>query len=350
MDDWSDWQLAKDDALSQESGSKFNPDEWVMADEKPAPKENLLESAIMAPVRLAADALVGGYNFAKKIPEYYQKAKTEVPGFINPMEIYRHPLHRAGQTLAGALEAGQGANRAFKEIPEYLANRLNLIPPEWAEKIPVAPDISPAIQNTFGEPKYPGEAMARGSARNMLNFGELGILKQLMPHLSRRGASLRLRRMNNLAEDRGLNPLNIDPSTIEDVRQFLPNTAPYRNLLDSAHSGNFRDLFSLQSDLGKQSSDYARSLFSAADRAHGRAGLEARNALLDAIHDAIQGQGHLDISGLLRSGQRDYRRFMGFRPYRNILGGAALAGGIGAAIPDNALTDLAEKVLLHRSQ
>ncbi len=156
--------------------------------------------------------------------------------------------------------------------------------------------------------------------------------------------------MRNLAEDRGLNPLSINPEIIEDLRQFLPNTSAYRNLLEASHAGNFGDLFNLQSDVGKHAGGLSRSFFSQADRAHGRAGLASRNALLDAIHDAIQAQGHNDISGLLRSGQRDYRRYMQFKPYAKLLGGTALGAGIGASIPENALTDLAERILLRHNQ
>lgn len=351
MIDWSKWQLAKKPSAKKEVTPVFNADEWQLAQPRKEGKENLLESALMAPVRLTADALKGAYDFAtQKAPGYAKQGTTELPAFANPFEAGSHPLHSLGQVTAGALEGGQNANKAFREIPQYFANRLHLIPEKWANKIPVASDnpawdITPAIENTFGQPKYPGEAFSRGAARNVLSLGELATLKQILPHFTRRGASLRLRRMRNLANEQGgLDPLAINPAFIEDAAQYMPNNLANRNMLDAAHTGNFEDLFRLQSDLGKHATDYAHSWFSAADRAHGRAGLEARNALLDAYHDAIQGQGRLDISGLLRSGQRDYRRFMAFRPYRNIIGAALAAKAAHGLYKKNSLADIAESL------
>lgn len=140
--------------------------------------------------------------------------------------------------------------------------------------------------------------------------------------------------------------LNIPGEVIEDLRQFLPNTTPYRNLIEKAKTGNYKDLFNLQSDVGKHASDYTKSLFSAAERAHGRAGLKARNALIDEIHTNLKSQGHHDISELLRKGQEDYKRYMKFKPYRNALLGA----GTALAIPKNPLTNLLKKLLLQNTQ
>ena len=100
------------------------------------------------------------------------------------------------------------------------------------------------------------------------------------------------------------------------------------------------ELFKLQSDLGKHSSDYARSLFSAAERAHGRAGMATRNNLLSEMHQGLQDLGHSDISSLLKKGQEEYRKYAKFKPYRNALGVAAGA----YMLPKNALIDLVKKL------
>ena len=359
MTDWSQWRAVNKPEEKAEI-PQFNPKEWVAAKPRGETKENLLESALLAPIRIGADALKGGYDFlTQKAPHYARVGTSEIPALVNPFEAASHPLHRLGQVTAGALEGAQNANKSFREIPQYMANRLHLIPEEWANKIPVASDnpqwdINPAIEKYFGEPKYPGEEFSRGAARNVLGLGELAAMKQILPHFTRKGASMKLKRMRNLANEAGLNPLSMNPTLIEDTRQFLPNTQQYRNLLDAAHTGNFEDLFRLQSDLGKHATDYAHSWFSAADRAHGRAGLESRNALLDDLHDAIQAQGSIDpfgnisshqnISGLLRSGQRDYRRFMAFRPYRNIIGAALAAKAAHGLYKKNSLADIAENL------
>lgn len=134
--------------------------------------------------------------------------------------------------------------------------------------------------------------------------------------------------------------VNIPHELIEDAAQFLPKTTPYKNLLKDAQSGDYNSLFRLQSDLGSHASDYAKSLFSAAERAHGRAGMATRKELLKEIHNALKANGHEDVSELLRKGQEEYRRYAKFKPYRN----AILAAGAAYSLPRNVLIDLAKKM------
>lgn len=134
--------------------------------------------------------------------------------------------------------------------------------------------------------------------------------------------------------------INISPGLIEDAAQFLPKTTPYKKLLKEAKSGDYNALFRLQSDLGRHSSDYSRSLFSAAERAHGRAGMATRKELLDEIHNALKSTGHKDVSELLKKGMEEYRRYAKFKPYRNALTVAAGA----YMLPKNALIDLVKKM------
>jgi hypothetical protein len=99
----------------------------------------------------------------------------------------------------------------------------------------------------------------------------------------------------------------------------------------------------LQSKLGKISQarmGKIRSLFAPESAIKGEAGLGSRNNLLNAIHENLQSQGHLDISDLLREGQRDYRRYMNFRKYPRLLAGAAAVH----SAPKNALTDLIKQL------
>ena len=201
MNDHDDWVLSKE-SIPKGTPAPFNANEWQLSAPENRRKDNLLESAIMAPIRIVADTIGGAYNAAQKIPEYWQKAKTEVPAFHNPLNAIKHPLHRAGQTLAGALEGAQALNHLPRNVAEYAENRLNLLPQGWSQKVPVAPDITGAIENTFGQPKYPGEALARGAGRNVLNEAALASAINKIPHLTKSGATKKLRqnqqRMNAL--------------------------------------------------------------------------------------------------------------------------------------------------------
>ncbi len=165
----------------------------------------------------------------------------------------------------------------------------------------------------------------------------------LMPHLTKRGALKKLKKGQGLASERDIGTLDVNPELIKDAEQYLPNNLPERNLLEGSNYGDYDSLFRLQSDLGKVSA--ARTgkiskLFSPETHLKGQAGLRSRNALLDAIHENLQGMGHHDISDLLRQGQADYRRYMNFRKYPRILGGAAAA----YMFPKNALIDLAKNL------
>jgi hypothetical protein len=162
---------------------------------------------------------------------------------------------------------------------------------------------------------------------------------KILPHLTRKGASKNIVKARELGKTRNMGPLDVNPDLIEDTRQFLPNTTPYRNLIDEAGYGDYNKLFSLQSDLGKHAGGMSKDWFSKANRAHGRAGLEVRGNILNEMKNSMRQQGHGDIADLLSKGQDEYRRYMKFKPYRNAL----LAAGAAYSLPRNVLIDLAKK-------
>lgn len=246
-------------------------------------------------------------------------------------------LHNLPHDIAHGIDVGGSAIGRFLGAPElqkqnsniasYLPNDVQNYADVFGQKGEGTP-VDNLIQKGF---EYGPDIIAGAGA-----LRDIGLL----PHLTRRGASRSLRNARQMAQGRNIRPLDIDPNLIEDAAQFLPRTAPYRNALEAASHGDYDALFRLQSDLGKHSSDYSRSLFSASERAHGRAGAATRNSLLDQIHHGLQSQGHHDISDLLRRGQNEYRRYARFKPYRNALGIAAGA----SMLPKNALIDLVKKL------
>lgn len=173
-------------------------------------------------------------------------------------------------------------------------------------------------------------------------IGGLNALRslKLLPHLTRKGASKNIVKARELGKTKNIAPLEVNPDLIEDTRQFLPNTTPYRNLIDEAGYGDYNKLFSLQSDLGKHAGGMSKDWFSKANRAHGRAGLEVRGNILNEMKNSLRQQGHGDIADLLTKGQDEYRRYMKFKPYRNAL----LATGAAYSLPRNVLIDLAKKL------
>jgi hypothetical protein len=305
--------------------------------------ESLGQAAAYAIPRIGEDILNAGYQGIQNIPEYLQKAKTEIPGFVNPKNWLMHHIDRGGQTLAGLLELGQNINNAPRNFAQYAANRLHLIPQEFANKFPQAPNLDQDIERYIGQPKNPGDALSRGLARNADFLVGGNALAKAMPYLTKRGALKNLKKGQRLAAERDIGTLNVDPELIKDAQQYLPNNLAERNMVEGSHYGDYDSLFQLQSDLGKISSARAGKLskiFSPETNLKGQAGLKSRNSLLNAFHKNLQDMGHSDISDLLREGQNDYRRYINFRKYPRTLGLAAAA----YATPKNSLTDLIKQL------
>lgn len=345
----SDWELAPS---NNESISQGKSSDWEIVPTQDNPyqpqNESFLESVAYAVPRMITDLGQAGYNAAQALPSYYEKAKTEIPGLINSLQNSAGLRGLAKQGFAGINEAINMAAQLPLDISRYGSERLNLTPHAITNALRfITPeDTTESINNLFGQPEKPGEALIRGVTRNALPIAGAAKAAKAMPHLTQRGASKTLKKASQLAKERNIGKMNIDPELIKDASQFLPKTSPIRKTLKEAKNGDYNALFRLQSDLGKNATGYAKSLFSAAERSHGRAGLEVRNKLLDAIHENLQSQGHHDISNLLRAGQNQYRRYAKFKPYRNAL---ALAG-LGLAIPHSPITGIAKKVLFRNTQ
>lgn len=225
-------------------------------------------------------------------------------------------------------EWNQGLDQAGLSQFKMPNNNLNV-----ADRIPHQQEYNFAeMLGQKGEPTWSDWGIQKGveySPELALGAGlAKNAFKGVIPHLTQKGAAKTLSRAKQLASERNIGRIKVDPKLIKDAAQFLPKTAPYKNALKEAKTGNYNSLFKLQTDLGKHAGDYASSEFSAAERAHGRAGMATRNAILDEMHKGLQAQGHNDISNLLRQGQREYAKYKKFVPLRNkIIKGAVIAGG-----------------------
>lgn len=323
-------------------------EQYRVKEEQP---ESLGTSFDLAIPRIAEDVANKLYGAVKSIPSYYQKGKTEVPAILRKIIERDVTPHNLAQGFAGINEAINAVGQLPKNIVGYGENRLNLLPKGSEQAVSKwwAPDTTQAINDLFGQPQEAGEAAIREMGRNILPLATAARLAKIAPHLTKYGATRALNNAQKLAKERNIGTINIDPELIQDAKQFLPNTLPNRNVLSAANTGDYNSLFRLQSDVGQNAADYAKSLFSAAERQHGRAGLGTRNRLLDAIHDELQNRGHNDISELLRKGQNDYRKYIKFRPWRNALALTGL-GTAGLSIPNNPVTKIGRKFLFQNNQ
>lgn len=132
-----------------------------------------------------------------------------------------------------------------------------------------------------------------------------------------------LNKVEKELKSRGVSPLKVPEEIFEDIIQnkFLSNTSANRRLLEKARQGEYKDLFSLQSDLGQRERAYLKDVFSAANRQFGRDIGETRRGLLNEMRSLISQQGHEDLAKLLSHGQNRYRQYMKLRPYMIGAGG-----------------------------
>ena len=182
MADTYEWVL--DEGINK-TNSKPSNEEWVLDNNQKNynnSKESLLTSAGIAPFRVAGDIGQGIYDFIKKTPEYYEKAKTEVPGVMGLG--LTHPIHGFGQALAGGQELINSLAQLPKNLSSYGENRLNLLPQGTTNLInKITPeDTTESINQLFGKPKYAGEELLRGGIKNIPQIsGGLGVAKLLNP-------------------------------------------------------------------------------------------------------------------------------------------------------------------------
>jgi hypothetical protein len=172
--------LADDMQMSQPSSQPSGRDFLA---ENEQPKESLGTSAALAIPRMASDAVTGLYKFAQKIPDYYETAKTEVPGALNVLQ--NNPRRAGSQAMAGLAELGQNTFNTPHDLVNYFSNRLNLVPKDLNQIVQMGrmpEDTQQAIDQTFGKPQQAGESLIRGLPRNALNIaGTKGLASTFNP-------------------------------------------------------------------------------------------------------------------------------------------------------------------------
>lgn len=248
-------------------------------------------------------------------------------------------LHNLPHDIASGIDyVGSGIGRAFgaKEFQNGQSSHL-------ADYLPYDETNYADVLGQKGPGTTVDNIIQKGTEFAPDVIGGINALRglKLLPHMTRRGASKSLAKARQLGKSKNIAPLEVNPDLIEDTRQFFPNTTPYRNLIDEAGYGDYSRLFDLQSDLGKHAGGLSKDWFSKANRAHGKAGLQVRGNILNEMKQSLRQQGHKDIADLLTKGQDEYRRYMKFKPYRNVLGAAAGA----YALPKNVLIDLGKKLM-----
>lgn len=122
-------------------------------------------------------------------------------------------------------------------------------------------------------------------------------------------ASKALKQAQQLVGERGIKDIHVPADIFKEAKDFLPKNLPSEKLLEAAKKGDYKPLFTFQSDLGKSARELLKSS-SGADRLHGMQAHDLRDRLLNAMKEHFSKQGHEDISNLLTKGQKKYAQHM----------------------------------------
>lgn len=267
----SDWEIVD----SQNSSQAQSSSDWEVVNEVPVSRqpqnnESLAMAALKAPYRIGEDVYRGIGQFIKNVPGYFEASKTEVPGLFDTLK--KNPEHALGQGVAGLAELGQNVFNLPHDIVNYATNRLNLVPESFNQKIQMArmPDSSQAINETFGQPQYPGEALLRGTARNALNLYGAGKLSSVLNPMNLTANSIaknilkteksQIASHNALynqiwkqAEKKGFNKVPINEKMLSDNLSILEKyktPREYKSLEDLLFNPTLENAQKAQSDLG----------------------------------------------------------------------------------------------------
>lgn len=323
---------------------------------------NLFADDTLQPTSKPSIARQGRNLFAKEEPEesFFDKLPRNVGiGLANLGHTALNSPH----------DLTQGLEKQFQQF----GNTLNKVSPlekfgmnqpsskfSLSEHIPYQQDYNFAqMLGQKGEPTWADSIVQKGTEYAPEFLMSANALRNVVPHLTKRGATKKLNQAKQTFEDwaetkshETKGNLNVNPELIEDARQYLPNNLSDRHLLNEA-ANDYDKLFNLQSQVGKVSAKRVgklTSIFAPETRIKGEAGLEARRKLINAMHENLQSEGLHNTSNLFREGQNDFRRYMKFRPYRNAIALAGLGAVGNEVFPQNPLTDLVKKLMFHAAK
>lgn len=132
-----------------------------------SPAQQVLYSYASAPLKVGTDVITGLNEFAGNIPGYYQSAKSELSGL--PQTLKEHPGSLGKQAFAGSQELINKLAQMPLDISRYGSERLQITPQFITEALKkITPEnTTSAINELFGSPQYPGEAIVRGGIRDI---------------------------------------------------------------------------------------------------------------------------------------------------------------------------------------
>lgn len=136
-------------------------------------------------------------------------------------------------------------------------------------------------------------------------IGGRGLLRAVGSRLK---GTHQLAEVERLAKESGPN-FGYRPETINEARNYLPNTTPTREMLTASIEGDYPASYAVQSQLGRHISNLSKSPL-ASERLLAPQVSELRNNMKEQLISALKSQGMHKEADMLTQGINNYRQYM----------------------------------------
>lgn len=260
---------------------------------------------------IAKDALHKSIRTAFGIPSALMNLPTEGYGAVKQLTT-NYPRY-AANAVGGFGELGHNILSSPGALRDYLVKKDLLSSKSPSFRLPesVLPKEFNYAEALGAKGHQAGDELIRGGATGLASMplaNKIFSAAESLP-LSRTMAARPLVAAEKLIGERNVNKIKIPKDILKEAKDFLPKNLPTKNLLEQAAKGDYKSLFTLQSDLRKAGSGLTKSA-SGAERLYGIQAHDLRQRLLNAFKDDLTKKGHNDIVGLISKGQNKYRQYM----------------------------------------
>lgn len=277
---------------------------------------------------LASDALAKGLQAAFSIPGAVLNAPGEIYGAGE--QVLTNPKRAAQNVGAGLGELGHGILSGFGNLRDYLVKKQIVTPESHSWRLPesVLPKEFDYGQAVGRKGEQAGDTLLEsipGLAISSPFSKALGAALKEIP-LTKKMAAKPFVEARKLVSERDIKDIKIPSNLIKEAKDYLPNNKSTKELIKKASEGDYKSLFTLQSDVGKTSRELTHPLSRGADRLRGIEAGKLKTKIMDSMKEHLAKNGHLDISELLTKGQSKYRSHMKYKKAGGYLLGSALLG------------------------
>ena len=156
----------------------------------------------------------------------------------------------------------------------------------------------------------PGDALLRGIPKGIAMTPGTNLLFKGIEKipLTAKIAAKPLKAAEQAIKERGIYDIPLKKEFFDQAKYLLPKTEEVKDMITGARLGDYKSIFALQSQLGKEAGSFAKS-GSAAERLRAPEYSSLRKKILSATKSHLENTGHKDIAKMLTTGQNKYRQY-----------------------------------------